>query len=73
MVIEEFQSVTSFILHKIWQILEKCLFKVDLKHLVLNEVLNFICDVISDHDSILLSSKTSDADIAKHVLLAHKM
>ncbi|KAG5040113.1 hypothetical protein JHK82_012250 [Glycine max] len=68
MAIKDFQSLTSFILHRIRQILGECLYKIDFRHGVLNEVLN----VISNHDSILLSFETSDADFTKHVLIAYK-
>ncbi|KAL5187266.1 Phosphoglycerate mutase-like protein 4 [Glycine soja] len=60
--VQDFQSLTSFILHRIRQILGECLYKIDFRHGVLNEVLN----VISNHDSILLSFETSDADFTKH-------
>ncbi|KAG5049777.1 hypothetical protein JHK85_010880 [Glycine max] len=69
MVFEEFQSLTSFILHRIQQILGEYLCKIDLRHRVLNKSFN----VVSDHDFILLPFETSDADFAKHDLIAHKM
>ncbi|KAG4935899.1 hypothetical protein JHK84_050091 [Glycine max] len=70
--IEEFQSLTSFILYRIHHILRECLCKTDLRHIVLNEVLNANFNVISNHDSILLSFETSDANFVKHVLKSHK-
>ncbi|KAG4954377.1 hypothetical protein JHK87_039971 [Glycine soja] len=72
MAIEEFQSLTLFILHRIQQILGECVCKIDLRHKVLNEVLNNIFKVVLDHDSILLSFETSDANFAKHALITHK-
>ena len=73
MAIKEFQSLNSFILHRIHQILGECLCKIDPKHRVLNEVLNVIFNIVSDHDSILLLSETLDIDFVKYVLIAHKM
>jgi len=71
--IEEFQNLASFILHRIWQIIGECLCKIDLRYIVLNEVLNVIFNVVSNHDSILLSSETVDANFVKRVLIAHKI
>jgi len=53
MVIKEFQNLTSFILHMIQHILGECLYKKNLRHIVLNEVFNVIFNVISDHNFIL--------------------
>ena len=71
-VIEEFQSFASFVLHRICQILGECLYKINLRCRVLNEVSNVIFNFVSDHDFILLSSKTSYAYFTKHVLITHK-
>ena len=72
MMIGKFQSLASFILHRIWQLLGECLRKIDLKYKVLSEVLNTNFNIVSDYDSILLSSKALDANSVKHVLIAHK-
>lgn len=59
MMIEEVQILTSFLLH--------C--KENLRHRVLNEVLNTITHVVSNYDSICLSSKTSDVDFIRYKIL----
>ena len=69
MTIEEFQTLTSFILQMIRQILGECFYKRDFSQRVLNEVLN----VISNHDFICLSSETLDIDFSQHVLIKYQI
>jgi len=73
MAIKEYQNLTSLNLHRIRQILGECIHKIDLKHKVINEVLNDIFNVVPYHDSILLLSKTLDKSFTNHVLIMHKM
>ena len=49
-----YQILTLFILHRIQYILEECFYKKNLRHKILNEVLNVITHIVSDHDSLSL-------------------
>ena len=71
--IKEFQTLTSFIPHRTQQILKECFCKRALGHKILNEVLIVMLNVVSDHDSICLSSETSDVNFSRHVLIKHQI